>query len=156
MSVFQSADTLWEAHLREKPQPRGCRQTPGTIRHSRAYLFNRMCYSITASLSQQQSFKYPFVFGIRPLRTIEPVCVLGYAESFSLWFTDTEEYAQDMLSGLYFYLAVSKVIFILIILSRKHMPVFHFCDRLSTSRIKKITLRCLKVAESSQNLIYFS
>lgn len=48
----------------EKPQPRGCRQTPGTGRHSRAYLFNRMCYSITASLSQQQSFKCPFISGI--------------------------------------------------------------------------------------------
>lgn len=63
-----------------KPQPRGYRQTPGTRRHSRAYLFNRMCYSITASLSQQRSFKYPFISGIRrpraSPRTITFVCLV--------------------------------------------------------------------------------
>lgn len=82
-----SSPSLW------KPSPRGCRQTPGTSRHSRAYLFNRMCYSITASLSQQQSFKYPFISGILDPRASEdhqdPVYLFGFAVGLSLWFIDT-------------------------------------------------------------------
>lgn len=94
-SVFVRLQTYCEEPISEKPQPRGCRQTPGTIRHSRAYLFNRMCYSITASLSQQQSFKYPFVFGIFNLGASQdnrgPFTCLDLQRGLSLWFTDTQD-----------------------------------------------------------------
>lgn len=105
VSVCQTADTLWEARLCEKPQPRGCRQTPGTIRHSRAYLFNRMCYSITASLSQRQSFKYPFVFwspqsfGASQDKS-RAVYVFGYAARF-VWECAQEDVHKCDFWGLW-------------------------------------------------------
>lgn len=45
-----------------KTEPEGTGLTPGTPAASTAYLFSRICYSVTAGLSQVKSFKCPILY----------------------------------------------------------------------------------------------
>lgn len=45
-----------------KTEPEGTGPTPGTPAASTAYLFSKICYSVTAGLSQVTSFKCPILY----------------------------------------------------------------------------------------------
>lgn len=59
--MFPEVPPYWNKAF-HKTEPEGTGPTPGTPAASTAYLFSKICYSVTAGLSQVKSFKCPILY----------------------------------------------------------------------------------------------